>query len=69
MKYELKPTDENVEKTMQEDIFERNKKIISFLKLLYSIQDNTSICLDGDWGTGKTFFVKQCIKTTLKSRT
>ena len=63
MKYELKPTDENVEKTIQEDIFERNKKIISFLKLLYSIQDNTSICLDGDWGTGKTFFVKQCIKT------
>lgn len=63
MKFELKTTNENIEKTIRENIFNRNKNIISFLKLLYSIKENTSICLDGDWGTGKTFFVKQCIKT------
>ena len=55
MKFELKPTSENIIKTIQEDVFERNNKVISFLKLLYSLKENTSICIDGEWGCGKLF--------------
>lgn len=48
----------------------RNKELKSFLDLLCRIEGNYSIFLDGDWGVGKTFFVKQaimCLKTFSKS--
>ena len=37
----------------------RNTEIINFIRLLDSIKSNFSIAIDNDWGTGKTFFVKQ----------
>ena len=60
--FELKPTDENIEITLNENTLDRNKTVFQFLKILYSLKGQYSLCLDGNWGTGKTFFVKQCIK-------
>lgn len=56
---ELMPTDENILKSLQEDIFERNQELQYFIKLLNSIEGPYSIAVNGSWGSGKTFFVKQ----------
>ena len=60
--FELKPTDENVENTLIENLLDRNKTVFQFLKILYSLKEQYSLCLDGNWGTGKTFFIKQLVE-------
>lgn len=57
--YDLKPTKENVSKTLVKNLSERNLTIVRFIQLLNSINTSCSISLDGKWGSGKTFFVKQ----------
>ena len=57
--YELDVNEENIKKTIASDVLGRNVSIYNFLKLIYSINTKSTICIDGDWGTGKTFFVKQ----------
>lgn len=57
--YEIKPTKENLINTYNDDSIKRRKNVISFAKTLASIEESCSIALDGDWGTGKTFFVNQ----------
>lgn len=53
--------EENLEKSLINDITGRNKNIISFIDLLNKCKNDTwTIAIDGKWGTGKTFFVKQC---------
>lgn len=56
---ELKPTYENLLNTLIEDTIGRNKDVCMFADLINSISDSCSIALDGSWGSGKTFFVKQ----------
>lgn len=58
-KLELKATSENFIETLKNDTIGRNKVLFKFVELLDSIKDNTIIALDGDWGSGKTFFVNQ----------
>ena len=53
------PTDENLDKVAQNDTLDRNKFIANFIRLLASIEGHYSIALDGRWGSGKTFVVKQ----------
>lgn len=57
--YELKPTYENLFDTYCKDAIGRNEDIFHFADILNAIDDSCSISLDGDWGSGKTFFVKQ----------
>ena len=57
---ELLPTDKNILATLYRDAFGRNTEIASFLNILTSIEGHFVISIDGKWGTGKTFFVKQC---------
>lgn len=57
--FDLKPTKENLIEKLKEDSLGRNKAIYRFIRLLLSIEDATTISIDGDWGSGKTFFVKQ----------
>ncbi|MCC8107099.1 MAG: KAP family NTPase [Clostridiales bacterium] len=57
--YELKATKENITKTFLDDSISRNSDIIRFAEILDAIEGNCSIALDGGWGSGKTFFVKQ----------
>ena len=59
-KYDIFPTEDNLKISIDKDITGRNKDIFYLLKLL-NLQDGSwSIAIDGAWGTGKTFFVKQC---------
>ena len=57
--YELKPTPENLLNTFLENTISRDTDIFRFIDILNSIEDCCSIALEGNWGCGKTFFVKQ----------
>lgn len=63
---DLKPTKENLIQKLREDSLDRNVAIYRFIRLLLSIEDAMTISIDGDWGSGKTFFVKQ-LKLVLES--
>lgn len=58
-KLELSPTDDNIIATLKENILGRNTELGYFLELLNHFEDAYSIAIDGKWGSGKTFFVKQ----------
>lgn len=60
-KYDLELTFNNIKETIINDPIGRRSYLFNFLKLLDAIDTETSISLDGDWGSGKTFFVKQAI--------
>ncbi|MCC8129768.1 MAG: hypothetical protein LIO51_07525 [Clostridiales bacterium] len=72
--YELKATKENLLNTFLDDSIGRDADVIRFAKILNAIDDSCSISLDGGWGSGKTFFVKQtkllldAFNNTLSSR-
>lgn len=57
--YELKPTRANLMDTLSNDPIGRNIDLSRFLTILNHIHSCYSIALDGKWGSGKTFFVKQ----------
>lgn len=59
--FELIPTKENLLKTLEEDILERNKELVYFYDLLMAQETASAIAIDGRWGSGKTFFVKQML--------
>ena len=58
-KYELLPTEENLLTAIEEDMLYRNVDLGYFYRLLCSYIGYNSIAIDGRWGSGKTFFVKQ----------
>lgn len=57
--YELQPTMENIKQTYLMDSIGRNDALHCFVDALGAIEDCCSIALDGDWGSGKTFFIHQ----------
>lgn len=58
-KKELMPTEENLINTLINDTIGRNKDIVDFLNILKCQEASCSIALNGKWGSGKTFFVRQ----------
>lgn len=58
-KIEIKPTKENIIDMLDKNAIGRNQYIRNFLEILDNIDNNFTIFINGDWGTGKTFFVKQ----------
>lgn len=58
-KIEIKPTTENVINMLDKNAIGRNQYIATFLEMLDNVDDNFTIFINGDWGTGKTFLVKQ----------
>ena len=56
---DLIPNDKNLKKTLEQDKIERNGSILKFISVLNKIRGHYSLALDGEWGSGKTFFVKQ----------
>ena len=59
VKSDLLPTTENLMNTFCDNAIDRNADIADFVRLINSISTPFSIALDGAWGSGKTFFVKQ----------
>ena len=59
IKNDFKLNDNNLEITIEKDLLNRNSKLIMLSKLLANLQENITISIDGKWGCGKTFFVKQ----------
>lgn len=57
--FELQPTQENIVATLKEDLLKRNDDVFQFVNYLNEIEGSYSIAVDGGWGSGKTFFVKQ----------
>lgn len=57
--FDLIPNEENLIKTLKDDLLKRNQDILSFYDLVLAQEGTTSIAVDGRWGSGKTFFVKQ----------
>ncbi len=60
-KYELELNDENIKATFEEDLLNNNEKILQLCDLISSINCNMTICIDGDWGCGKTFFINHLL--------
>lgn len=56
---EIKPNTENIINMLEMDAIGRNKYIATFLEMLDNVEQNFTIFINGDWGTGKTFLVKQ----------
>ena len=57
--FELIPTEENLIHTLDKDLLKRNKDLVRFYDLILAQEGDFSIAIDGRWGSGKTFFVKQ----------
>ena len=57
--FELIPTEENLIHTLDKDLLKRNKDLVRFYDLILAQEGASSIAIDGRWGSGKTFFVKQ----------
>lgn len=62
MNTELKPTQENILNTIKDNKLGRNATIKNFIKILYAMSEQNIISLNGDWGSGKTFFTKQLVE-------
>lgn len=58
-KYNKEATDENILNSIRNDILQRTTDVKNFIRLLETIDTNSFIALDGAWGSGKTFFVRQ----------
>jgi len=57
--YNLQLTEDNLAKLLLEDPLERTESIVSLANLINQIKSSAIISLDGKWGSGKTFLVKQ----------
>ena len=58
-RFDLPSTPENIKTTLINDKINRNEDLVAFVNLINSVEDCYSIALDSQWGSGKTFFVKQ----------
>lgn len=58
-KNELILNNENIKMTLKKDSLNRKLVLLKLIKLLNVLDDNYVISIDGDWGVGKTFFIKQ----------
>ena len=54
-----KPDEERIQKTLKTDALGRNDDLGRFIGLINSAKNNTVVSIDGPWGSGKTYFVKQ----------
>ena len=50
---------QNIIETMKEDSISRNNALFNFIKMISKLDNNDVIAINGNWGSGKTFFVKQ----------
>lgn len=58
--YNIEPTDENILASLHRNTAGRNSALSPFLEIIDHDLVST-LALNGDWGSGKTFFIKQAI--------
>lgn len=58
-KADMIPSHDNLIKTLLENSIGRNEELYHLIRILNSIEGSYSIAIDGRWGSGKTFFVRQ----------
>lgn len=58
-KYGLGFDDESIKESIIENYTGRNHNLRKFIEFLNSQENYSKIALDGDWGSGKTYFIKQ----------
>ncbi len=58
-KYDKRADEQNILESLKNDNLKRNDYILNLISLLNSIEGAYTIALDGQWGSGKTFFVKK----------
>lgn len=58
--FDLQPTDKNIQESITNDTTGRNFYLAKFITLLNNQTGPWSVALDASWGSGKTFFVKEC---------
>ena len=57
--YDLEMTKDNLKRSIENDTLNRNFKLNKLIEMLNVIGGNKIISIDGKWGCGKTFFLKQ----------
>lgn len=57
--FDLMPIKENLINALQKNLIGRNNDLAYFYELLLAQEGASSIAIDGRWGSGKTFFIKQ----------
>ena len=55
----LEPTYENLINHYLHDTIGRNEDLFYFVRMLSELDGGSAVALNGAWGSGKTFFVKQ----------
>lgn len=55
---------DDVDMSLGGDEFYNKRKLLSLAKLLNKVEESKVICVDGEWGTGKSFFCKVFEKYT-----
>lgn len=59
-KYDIYPSTPNIINSIKHNDTGRNNNLYYFLKMLNTQNGNWSVAIDGKWGAGKSFFLKQC---------
>ena len=52
-------TDKEIQEKLEKDSIGRNEQLMVLIKLLNSFNENRVLLLNGEWGSGKTVFIKQ----------
>lgn len=55
----LEATDENILNSIKNNDYQRNDDVKDFIEALDAIEGNMFISLDGRWGEGKSFYIRQ----------
>ncbi len=59
MKRDRFATNDELKASLKSDLLDRNTYLTNLMQMLTTISKYTVMALDGDWGSGKTFFIKQ----------
>lgn len=57
--FSMQPSRENTTSSLKRNLLDRNEDVFRFASMLTYVDGPMSIAIDGRWGSGKTFFVKQ----------
>ena len=55
----IESTEENIRKSIENNWLDRNNEVLGLCEFLINEKNLHSIAIEGNWGCGKTFFIKQ----------